>query len=295
MRDLGRTLTAMVTPFDDQGKVDLPGASKLAQWLVEQGNDALVITGTTGEGNTLTDEEQVAVWKAVRDSVSVPLIAGCGTNDTEHTIRLTAMAESSAMDCALVVTPYYNRPSQSGIESHFRAVCKSTDLPVMIYDIPIRTGRKVSTETLVRLAKEVPNVVGVKDAANDPAESAVLLSQVPEQFRLYVGVDSLTLPLLSIGATGVIGVCTHWATSEMKAMIESYIHGEVEGAAAINRRLLDSYRFESTEQTPNPLPAKAMLRSLGLPAGQCRLPMGPAPASLEAEARDVFQRLLANR
>lgn len=295
MVDFGRTITAMVTPFDDQGKVDLTGASRLSAWLVEQGNDALVITGTTGEGNTLTDEEQVAVWKAVRSSVSVPLIAGCGTNDTDHTVRLTALAENSGMDCALIVTPYYNRPSQSGIESHFRTVCQSTKLPVMIYDIPIRTGRKVNTETIVRLADEVSNVVGVKDAANDPAESARLLSQVPKGFRLYAGVDALTLPLLSIGATGIIGVCTHWASADMKEMIESYVHGKVAEAAAINRRLLDSYRFESTELSPNPLPVKAMLRTLGLPAGQCRLPMGRASATLEVEAREVLERLVAAR
>lgn len=282
----------MVTPFDDQGRVDLPGAARLAEWLVEQGNDALVITGTTGEGNTLTDEEQVAVWKAVRGSVPVPLIAGCGTNDTEHTVRLTALAESSGMDCALIVTPYYNRPSQLGIEAHFRTVCQSTKLPVMIYDIPIRTGRKVSTDTLLRLAAELPNVVGVKDAANDPAESARLLAEAPDGFLLYSGVDALTLPLFSIGATGIIGVCTHWATPDMKAMIESYVDGKVVEATAVNRRLLESYRFESTELTPNPLPVKAMLRSLGLPAGQCRLPMGPAPAGLEAEAKEVFAHLL---
>lgn len=293
--EMGRTLTAMVTPFDDHGKVDLAGASRLAQWLVEQGNDGLVITGTTGEGNTLTDEEQVAVWKAVRSSVSVPLIAGCGTNDTEHTIQLTSRAESSGMDCALVVTPYYNRPSQSGIEAHFQAICRSTKIPVMIYDIPVRTGRKIDTETMVRLASELPNIVGVKDAANDPAESARLLSHVRKDFLLYSGVDALTLPLLSIGGTGVIGVCTHWATPEMRALIESYRRGDVEEATAINRRLIDSYRFESSELTPNPLPVKAMLRSLGLPAGQCRLPMGPAPASLEAEAAAVFERLRAAR
>ena len=285
----------MVTPFDDQGKVDLTGAARLAEWLVEQGNDALVITGTTGEGNTLTDEEQVAVWKAVRRSVSVPLIAGCGTNDTDHTVRLTARAESSGMDGALIVTPYYNRPSQLGIEAHFRTVCRSTKLPVLIYDIPIRTGRKVSTETLLRLAEELPNVVGVKDAANDPAESARLLAEAPAGFLLFSGVDALTLPLLSIGATGIIGVCTHWATPDVKAMIESYIAGKVAEATRVNRRLLESYRFESTELAPNPLPVKSMLRSLGLPAGQCRLPMGPAPAELESEAKEVFERLTLAR
>lgn len=295
MENMGPVLTAMVTPFDEQGRVDLGGASRLAAWLVEQGNDALLITGTTGEANTLSDEEQVAVWESVRSSVSVPLIAGCGTNDTEHTLRLTKLAENAGMDCALIVTPYYNRPSQAGIEAHFRKVCRSTKLPVMIYDIPVRTGRKISTETIVRLAADVPNIVGVKDAANDPAESARLLSQVPDDFQLYCGVDALTLPLLSIGAKGVIGVCTHWAAPEMKALVQSYTQGKVADAAAINSRLIESYRFESTEPWPNPLPAKAMLRMLGLPSGQCRLPMGDAPPELELEAKEVFDRLLAAR
>lgn len=292
---MGPLLTAMVTPFDAHNQLDLAGASRLAAWLVEQGNDALLVTGTTGEANTLTDDEQVAIWKAVRGSVSVPLIAGCGTNDTEHTIRLTKLAEKAGMDCALIVTPYYNRPSQAGIEAHFREICGSTKIPIMIYDIPVRTGRKISTETMVRLANDVPNIIGVKDAANDPAESARLLSHVPADFQLYSGVDALTLPLLSIGAKGVIGVCTHWAAPEMKALVQSYASGKVIEAAAVNRRLLESYLFESTDLWPNPLPAKAMLRMLGLPSGQCRLPMGDASPQLELAAREVFDRLASAR
>jgi 4-hydroxy-tetrahydrodipicolinate synthase len=291
MPRFGPVMTAMVTPFDEQGRVDLEGAATLATWLVEQGNDALVLTGTTGEASTLTDDEQIEVWRAVRAAVDVPLIAGSGTNDTRHAAALTAQADAARMDAVLVVTPYYNRPSQAGLEAHFRHVATATRLPVMLYDIPIRTGRKISTEVLLRLAQEVPNIFGVKDAAGDPAESARLVAEASPDFELYSGDSALTLPLLSIGAVGVIGVCTHWAAREMGEMIAAYEKGEVQRAREINARLIESYDFESGDPHPNPVPTKAMLRTLGQPAGECRLPMGPTPPGLEDHARDVMKRL----
>ncbi|MCU0268305.1 MAG: 4-hydroxy-tetrahydrodipicolinate synthase [Acidimicrobiales bacterium] len=291
MPRFGPVLTAMVTPFDDDGRVDLDGAGALARWLVDQGNDALVVTGTTGEAATLTDDEQISVWRAVRDAVDVPLIAGSGTNDTRHAAQLTARAAEAGIDAVLVVTPYYNRPSQAGIEAHFRHVAGATELPVMLYDIPVRTGRKISTELIWRLVSEVPNIWAVKDAAGSPAESARLIAGAPEGFELYSGDDGLTLPLLSVGAVGMIGVCTHWAAREMGEMIAAYTKGDVEAARRVNAALLESYDFETGDLTPNPLPAKAMLRALGLPAGQCRLPMGPAPAGLEERALEVWRNL----
>lgn len=293
MARFGPVLTAMVTPFDENGRVDLDGAAALASWLVEQGNDGLVLTGTTGEASTLTDEEQVEVWRVVRAAVDVPLIAGSGTNDTRHAAELTAQADAAGMDAVLVVTPYYNRPSQAGIEAHFRHVAGSTRLPVILYDIPVRTGRKISTELLLRLAREVPNIFGVKDAAGDPAESARLIAEAPPDFELYSGDDSLTLPLLSVGAVGVIGVCTHWAAREMGEMIAAYQKGDVEQAIERNARLIPSYDFESGEDSPNPVPTKAMLRALGQPAGECRFPMGPTPEGLEARALEVWNALHA--
>lgn len=291
MARFGRVLTAMVTPFRADGGVDLEGAAALARWLVEQGNDGLVLTGTTGEASVLTDDEQVEVWRAVRAAVDVPLVAGSGTNDTRHAAELTAKAEAAGMDGVLVVTPYYNRPSQAGIEAHFRQVAAATPLPVLLYDIPVRTGRKISHEVLVRLAHEVANIVGVKDAAGNPAEAARLVADTPEDFELYSGDDSLTLPLLSVGAVGVIGVCTHWAAATMAAMIEAFQRGDVERARQLNARLIESYEFETGDATPNPIPAKAMLRALGQPAGQCRLPMGDAPAGLEDRALEVWKNL----
>jgi 4-hydroxy-tetrahydrodipicolinate synthase len=291
MPRFGPVMTAMVTPFDAHGRVDLEGAASLATWLVEQGNDALVLTGTTGEASTLTDDEQVEVWRVVRAAVDVPLIAGSGTNDTRHAAELTAQADAAGMDAVLVVTPYYNRPSQAGLEAHFRHLAAATRLPVMLYDIPIRAGRKISHEVLLRLAREVPNIFGVKDAAGDPVESARLVAEAPPDFELYSGDSALTLQLLSIGAVGVIGVCTHWAAREMGEMIAAYEKGEVQRAREINARLIESYDFEGGDLHPNPVPTKAMLRTLGQPAGECRLPMGPTPPGLEDRAREVKQRL----
>lgn len=293
MARFGPVMTAMITPFDDNGRVDLEGAASLASWLVEQGNDGLVVTGTTGEASTLTDDEQVEVWRVVRAAVDVPIIAGSGTNDTRHAAELTAQADAAGMDAVLIVTPYYNRPSQAGLEAHFRHVAAATRLPVMLYDIPIRTGRKISTEVMLRLVREVPNIFAVKDAAGDPAESARLVAEAPDDFELYSGDSALTLQLMAIGAVGVVGVCTHWAAREMSEMIAAYQKGDVERARELNALLIESYDFETGDLNPNPVPTKAMLRALGQPAGECRFPMGPTPDGLEASALDVWNRLHA--
>src|SRR6185503_8660250 len=276
MARFGPLITAMITPFDDRGRVDLAGAGALAEWLVAQGNDALVVTGSTGEASMLTDDEQIAVWQAVRAAVDVPLIAGSGTNDTRHAGELTSRAADHGIDAVLVVTPYYNRPPQAGLEAHFRAVAGSTDLPVLLYDIPIRSGRKISHEVLVRLAHEVPNIVGLKDAAANATETARVVADTPADFEVYAGDDAWTLPMMSVGAVGIISVAAHWAAPEMSEMIAAFDRGDHTKAWELNALLLESYDFEGSDLTPNPLPAKAMMRALGQPAGQCRLPMGPA-------------------
>ncbi|MBV8690760.1 MAG: 4-hydroxy-tetrahydrodipicolinate synthase [Actinobacteria bacterium] len=287
----GAVLTAMVTPFDANGALDLDTAAQLARWLVDHGNDGLVVTGTTGEGPVLTDEEEISLWKAVREAVSVPIVAGAGTNDTRHSVQQVKAAEAAGVDGILAVTPYYNRPSQAGIEGHFRAIAAATSLPVMLYDIPIRTGRKIAHDTLIRLITEVPNIVAVKDAALDVSASARLVADAPDDFDLYSGNDDQTLPLLSIGAVGVVGVATHWAGTQMGEMIAAFSKGDVDEARRLNARMLESYDFESGDLTPNPVPAKAMMRVLGIPVGECRLPNAPAPAGLEDRARDVLARL----
>ena len=285
MPRFGAVLTAMVTPFDDDGRLDVDVAQQLAVHLVGHGSDGLVLTGTTGEVSTLDDVEKIALWKAVRDAVDVPIIVGSGSNDTPHSVDLTKRASKTGVDAVLAVTPYYNRPSQAGIEEHFRAMAAVTDLPIMLYDIPVRAGRKISGDVLVRLATEVDNVVALKDASGNPAATAQLIADLPAGFEVYSGDDSMTLPLLAVGAVGVVSVASHWAGEHMAEMVEAYRGGNVARAAELNRNLLASYDFEASDDAPNPLPAKAMMRALGFAVGQCRLPMGDAPAGVDASAR----------
>lgn len=287
----GGVLTAMATPFTESGALDIDGVVTLARWLVDHGNDGLVVTGTTGESPTLSDDEKVTVWRAVREAVTVPVVAGATSNDTAHSIELVRAATEAGVDGILAVAPYYNRPPQSGMEGHFRALAAATPLPLLIYDIPIRTGRKVTTETLLRLARDVPNIVGVKDASGNPAATAELIAEAPGGFEVYSGDDGLTLPLLAVGAVGVIGVASHWSGVEHGELLAVWEKGDPAAARAVNARLLESFAFETSDLAPNPIPTKAMLRVLGLPAGQCRLPMGPAPAGLEDGARQVLRNL----
>jgi 4-hydroxy-tetrahydrodipicolinate synthase len=291
MARFGSLITAMVTPFDDEGRIDLEGAADLASWLVTQGTDGLVLTGSTGEGSMLTDDEQVEVWRAVRAAVDVPLVAATGTNDTAHAVELTGRAGPAGMDAVLVVTPYYNRPPQTGIEAHFRALAAATDLPVMLYDIPIRSSRKISHDVLMRLAHDVDNVVALKDAAANPYETARIVAEAPEGFEVWAGDDSMTLPMMAVGAVGVISVAAHWAGAEMSEMVQAFDRGDIVKARELNAVLIESIDFEGGDLTPNPIPAKAMMRALGRPAGQCRLPLGPAPDGLEARALQVYNRL----
>ncbi|MDP9005754.1 MAG: 4-hydroxy-tetrahydrodipicolinate synthase [Actinomycetota bacterium] len=291
MARFGPVVTAMVTPFDDDLGVDYDGAVALARWLADHGSTGLVLGGSTGEGPTLTDPEKLELFRTVAKAVTIPVIAGTGSADTRHTIELTRAAAATGVAGVLVVTPYYNRPSQAGIDAHFRAVALATDLPVIAYDIPVRTGRKIATTTLVALARDVPNVVAVKDAAGNPGESARLIAETPRHFELYSGDDAMTLSLLAVGAVGVVGVATHWAGEEMGAMISAFAAGDVPGARERNTRLLASFAFETGDDAPNPVPAKAMMRVLGLPVGQCRPPMGPDPVDLEDRARRVLAEL----
>jgi 4-hydroxy-tetrahydrodipicolinate synthase len=283
----------MVTPFNEDGALDVDASVTLAKWLVEQGSEGLVITGTTGEGPAVTDEEDWELWRAVAEAVTVPVIAGTTTNDTAHSVHQTRKAEELGCDGILAVTPYYNRPSQEGIYAHFDAVAAATRLPVVLYDIPVRTGRKIETTTLLRLAHEIPNVVAVKDAAGNPGETAKVIRDAPEGFEVYSGDDNLTLPLLAVGAVGVISVAAHWSAPEFVAMMDAWEAGQADEARQINARLLESFDYETGDEAPNPVPTKAMMRTLGLPVGEPRLPMGPTPDGLEDKAREVYSRLKA--
>ena len=292
MARFGPVLTAMVTPFDDDLGVDFDAAVALARWLADHGSTGLVLAGTTGESPTLTDDEKLELFRTVAEAVTVPVVAGVGSADTRHSVELARVAATTGVAGLLVVTPYYSRPSQAGLFSHFSAVAGATDLPMVVYDIPPRTGRKVATATLVALAREVRNVVAVKDATANPPESARLVAAAPTSFELYSGDDAFTLPLLAVGAVGVISVASHWAGPTMGAMIECFAAGDVAGARRHNQSLLPSFAFETGDETPNPIPTKTMMRVLGHRVGECRPPMGPAPEGLEDRARQVHAELL---
>jgi 4-hydroxy-tetrahydrodipicolinate synthase len=295
MARFGSVLTAMISPFGPGGELDLDGAVTLARWLVDQGNQGLVVAGTTGESPTLTHGEQGDLFAAVKAAVTVPVVAGVGSNSTAESLDLVERAVAAGVDGLLLVTPYYNRPSQAGLTHHFSAIAAASDLPVMLYDIPVRTGRKVETSTLLELAHSVPNIVALKDAAGNPAETASFIAQAPSGFEVYSGDDSLTLPLLAVGAVGVVGVATHWCAAEMAEMIAAFGKGDVERARHLNALMIESYDYETGLVAPNPVPSKAMLRTLGLPAGECRSPMGPTPDGLEDRARQVMAGLIAHR
>ena len=291
MARFGRVLSAMITPFDENGALDLDEAQRLARHLQAEGNDGLVVAGTTGESPVLTDPERLSLFAAVIEAVTIPVIAGSGTNDTAHSVHMTKEATKLGAAGILALCPYYNRPSQAGIEAHIRAMAECTPLPQMIYDIPVRTGRKILTSTLLRMFREVPNIVALKDAAGNPGETAVLIANAPEGVEVYSGDDGLTLPLLASGIVGVVGVATHWTGPDHQEMFDLWEAGDTAGARRVNARMLESFAFETGDDAPNPIPTKAMMRHLGFKVGQARLPMGPAPTFVEERAPQVWANL----
>jgi 4-hydroxy-tetrahydrodipicolinate synthase len=290
-RRWGAVLTAMVTPFTREGALDLDAAQRLARWLADNGSDGLVLAATTGESATLDDDERCDLVRAVSAAVTIPVIAGMGTNDTRHTVLLTRQARGLGAAGVILVAPYYSRPPQAGIEAHFRAAAQATDLPVMLYDVPLRTGRRVANEVLARLFREVPNIVAFKDATGDPPAAAALVAQVGDKMDLYSGDDAYTLPLLACGAVGVVGTSTHWAAREFRQMIDAFSRGDVAQARHVHAKLIDSFQFINTDTSVFPMSIKAMLRTLGVECGECRLPFPPAPPEVEAQAREVWRRL----
>jgi 4-hydroxy-tetrahydrodipicolinate synthase len=295
MARFGRVLSAMITPFDADGALDLDEAARLARHLQDNGHDGLVVAGTTGEAPTLSDDERLSLFAAVIEAVDIPVVAGTSTYDTAHSVHLTKQATALGAAGILAVCPYYSRPSQSGIEGHMRAIAAASDLPVMIYDIPVRTGRKMSTPLILRLAREVLTIVALKDAAANPGETTRVISHAPAGFEVYSGDDIMTLPLLASGIVGAVGVATHWTANDHQEMFALWDKGDIAGARAVNARLLESFAFETGDDAPNPIPTKAMMRHLGFAVGQARLPLGDAPEFVEALAPEVYANLVAAR
>jgi 4-hydroxy-tetrahydrodipicolinate synthase len=281
----GRVLTAMVTPFRSDGGLDLDGAQRLATHLVDAGNDGLVLNGTTGESPTTSDSEKDALLRAVLDAVGerAYVLAGAGSNDTRHSIELAQAAEKAGAYGLLVVTPYYNKPPQSGLLHHFTAVADATGLPVMLYDIPHRTGTALETDTLLRLA-EHPRIVANKDAKGDLAAASAVLSR--SDLVYYSGDDVLNLPLLAVGAAGIVSVVTHVATERLADLVHAYLAGDVGRARALHYELMPV--FIGIFRTQGAILTKAALNHLGLPGGPVRLPLPDATADQVAQlVRDL--------
>jgi len=279
----GRVLTAMVTPFTDAGDLDLAGARRLAAHLVDNGNDGLVVSGTTGESPTTTDAEKRDLLRAVLEAVGdrATVIAGVGTNDTRHTLELAHQAEEAGAHALLVVTPYYSRPPQAGLLRHFTAVADATGLPVMLYDIPGRTGTAIATDTLLRLA-EHPRIVANKDAKGDLGASSEVMAR--SGLVYYCGDDMLNLPLLAIGAAGFVSVVGHLVGNELRQLVDAFLGGDVVKAREIHQRLLPVYTGVMT-RTQGVIAVKAALRLLGLPGGVLRPPLLDADEELVRRLR----------
>ncbi len=274
MIDFGKVATAMVTPFDHKGNIDFEKTTQLINYLISNGSDALVIAGTTGESPTLSTEEKLALFRHSVKVVDgrVPVVAGTGSNNTYASIELTKKAEEIGVDAIMIVAPYYNKPNQEGLYQHFKTIAESTELPVMLYNIPGRSVINMSVDTIVRLA-ELPNVVALKDASGDLDAMTAIIAQTSDDFALYSGDDGLTLPVLAIGGTGIISVASHVIGNEMQEMVKLYESGNPKEAAKIHQRIAPV--MKSLFAAPSPTPVKTALQLKGLDVGSVRLPLVP--------------------
>jgi len=285
----------MVTPFTPQGEIDFDVAATLAKYLVEHGSDGLVVAGSTGEGPALTDEEKLSLFTHVANSVSVPVIAGSTFANTEQSIALTKKLKGTAVAGVLATTPAYSRPNQNGIRAHLGAIAESTELPIMLYDIPSRTGRKIAGDTSIALANNYKNVVALKDASGDLVTARQVKQALGSGFDLYSGDDGLLLPFLVEGAVGIVSVASHWAGPEFQELVAAFEQGDMPKAQSVADKLVPSCEFEGNETYPNPMPSKAMMRAIGIPVGQCRLPHAPSDETLDAQAAALWNQVRSSR
>jgi 4-hydroxy-tetrahydrodipicolinate synthase len=280
MNDLGTILTAMITPFDEQGELDAPEAARLASWLVGRGNDGLVVAGSTGEGMMLDRRERTALIGAVKDAVGnrASVIANVGASDTRSTVRAAQEAQAAGADALLVVVPPYVKPTQSGMLLHFGAVAQATPLPLIVYNIPGRTAANMLPETLLALRRSNDRVVGVKESSGDLKQIATILRDRDPGFRVWAGDDHLFLPCLALGADGVVGVASHLCSREYRRMVESFRGGDAAGAATIHASLLAL--IDGLFATTSPIAIKWAMVQLGFRAGSCRPPLDAMPDAL---------------
>ena len=286
----GRLLTAMVTPFNADGSVNYEKAADLAEWLINNGSDGLVVAGSTGEAATMSAEEKLELFRVVVNRINkrVPVIAGTGSNNTADSVKMTKMAESMGVDGALIVGPYYNKPTQEGFYQHFAAVAQSTGLPIIVYNVPGRTASNISPAIVARLAADFENIVAIKEAAGNVAQVAELYSVLPEEFTIYSGDDGLIIPFMSVGATGLISVLSNIGGGILQDVMQAYEDGRVREAAKLNARMVPLANAMFIET--NPIPVKAAVTLVtGIDAGQPRLPLTTMEPANKAKMVAVLQ------
>lgn len=289
MRNFPRLITAMITPFKDDDRLDFEGAQELALQLIAEGNEGLVISGTTGEAPSLSKKEKLDLFKAIKEAVGTRawIFAGTGSNNTEETVEFSKAAATTGVDGLMLVTPYYNKPSQEGLYQHFKTVAAAVDLPIILYNVPGRTAINLLPDTVVRLAA-LPNIVALKEACGNLEQVSELQTKVPEDFYVLSGDDSFTLPMLALGCYGVISVAAHLVGREMQEMITAYLQGEVQKAAQIHLALTPL--FKALFIVSNPIPVKKALALLGRPAGKLRLPLVEASDTEIGIIKEALQK-----
>ncbi|MDD5402006.1 MAG: 4-hydroxy-tetrahydrodipicolinate synthase [Dehalococcoidales bacterium] len=287
MKELGRLITAMVTPMKEDGSVDYEQAKILAKKLIDSGSDGVVVVGTTGESPTLIRSEELKLFAEIKEAVGdrASVIAGTGSNATAEAMEATRQAEEIGVDACLLVVPYYNKPSQEGLYQHFKAIALSTKLPCILYNVPSRTVASLSAETTIRLS-HIDNIIGTKEASSNFDEISRIISSTREDFRVWSGNDSDTLPMLSLGAYGVISVVSHLAGRQMKEMLQSFLDGNMAKAVQIHNHLMPL--FKNMFITANPCPLKYALNYLGFHVGKPRLPLVEPDEKSAAVIREVL-------
>ncbi len=293
MVKFGRVLTAMITPFKEDGSVNYAVAEQLAVHLADRGTDSLVVCGTTGESPTMSWDEEYQLFQVVQKAVAgkALVIAGAGSNSTSEAIEATQKAAKLGLDGCLQVVPYYNKPPQEGLYNHFRAIAQSApELPIMLYNIPGRTGQNMLPETVARLA-EIPNIVAVKEASGNLDQASQIRCLTSPEFAIYSGDDSLTLPMLAVGGSGVVSVASHLVGEQLQQMIEAFETGQVQVATQIHLQLFDL--FKALFLTTNPIPVKAALKLQGWDVGSTRPPLCDPPIEVTQKLKDVLSQLAA--
>jgi 4-hydroxy-tetrahydrodipicolinate synthase len=287
MANFGRIATAMVTPFDAKGNIDFHKTTRLIEYLINNGTDALVVSGTTGESPTLSKEEKIALFEHTVKVVDkrVPVIAGTGSYNTRESVELTKKAEKIGVDGILLVAPYYNKPNQAGLYEHFKTIAENTDLPIMLYNIPGRSVVNIEPETVIRLS-EIPNIKAIKEAGGNLDQMTEIIANTPDDFELYSGDDGFTLPVLAIGGAGVVSVASHIIGNEMKQMIQAFLAGDHRKAAKLHQKLLPL--MKGLFKAPSPVPVKTALQIKGINVGSVRLPLVP----LTEDERNELTKLL---